>query len=209
MTDTRTRLMDGTLQVLREKGIAGASARTIAAAAEVNQALIFYHFGSLDGLLIAACEHGAAQRVAAYAKQLDEASTLAELLEVGTRLHAQEQQEGNVLVLAQMLAGAQSDPKLATATAKALGLWIEQIEAVLNRVLAGSPLAEFLDLPGLARAISAAFVGFELYDGVDRAGADQAMAAVAQLGYLVEVIDDLGPASRRLLRSKLRRAAGS
>ena len=46
--DTRTRLLDGALETLRTRGIAGVSARTIAAAAGVNQALVFYHFGGVD-----------------------------------------------------------------------------------------------------------------------------------------------------------------
>jgi AcrR family transcriptional regulator len=207
MTDTRTRLVDGTLEILRTKGIAGVSARTIAAAARVNQALVFYHFGSVDGLLAAACAHGAQARVAVYAERLATVTSLSELVRIGLELHEQERADGNVIVLAQMLAGAQSEPKLAPATAAALNLWITEVETVLDRVLADSLLAPVLDIPGLARSISAAFIGFELYDGVDHAGAAQAMSAIAQLGGLIELIEDVGPATRRALRTRLRRVA--
>lgn len=207
MTDTRTRLLDGALETLRTKGIAGVSARTIAAAAGVNQALVFYHFGSVDELLAAACTYGAGQRVASYAKRFAAVSSLSGLLQVGLELHEQEQAGGNVIVLAQMLAGAQSEPKLGPATLAGLNLWITEIENVLNRVLAESPLISVLDIAGLARSISAAFIGFELYDGVDRVGAAQAMTAIAQLGVLIDLIEDLGPAARRLVRAKLRRSA--
>jgi len=44
MLDTRTRLMHAALLTVRENGLAAASARTIAARAQANQALIFYHF---------------------------------------------------------------------------------------------------------------------------------------------------------------------
>jgi AcrR family transcriptional regulator len=206
MADTRTRLLEGALETLRGKGIAGASARAIAAAAGVNQALVFYHFGSVDELLTEACAHGSRERIAVYAEQFDAVGSLSELFYLGVRIHKRERAEGNVIVLAQMLAGAQSEPKLAPATAAALNSWIGQIETVLRRVLDGSPLTEFLDLAGLARAFAAAFVGLELYDGLDHSGADQALAAVARLGVLVEVIDDLGPAARTVLRAKLRRS---
>ena len=209
MSDTRTRLLDGALETLRTKGIAGVSARTIAAAAGVNQALVFYHFGSVDDLLAAACTYGAQQRLASYASQLDAVRSLSDLLAVGLELHRQERVGGNVIVLAQMLAGAQSEPRLAPATAQALELWIGGIETVLRRVLASSPLAEILDTGGLARSIASAFIGFELYDGVDPAGAAQAMAAIAQLGVLVDVIDDLGPSARRVVRTRLRRSASN
>jgi hypothetical protein len=106
-----------------------------------------------------------------------------------------------------MLAGAQSEPRLAPATAQALELWIARIETVLRRVLAQSPLGAILDIGGLARSIASAFIGFELYEGVDPAGAGQAMAAIAQLSALIDVVDDLGPAARRVVRAKLRRMA--
>ncbi len=48
--DTRERLLAGTISALRDKGIAGISARSIAAAAGVNQALVFYHFGTVEEL---------------------------------------------------------------------------------------------------------------------------------------------------------------
>ncbi|MGW9038956.1 TetR/AcrR family transcriptional regulator, partial [Streptomyces sp. NPDC055721] len=57
--ETRDKLLDGALRTLVEQGIAKASARAIATTAGVNQALVFYHFGSVDELLAAACRHGA------------------------------------------------------------------------------------------------------------------------------------------------------
>jgi AcrR family transcriptional regulator len=207
MSDTKQRLLDGALRAIREHGIAGVSARTIAAAASVNQALVFYHFGSVDDLLAAACITSTTARVKQYSEKLAGVRTLRELLDVGRALHAQERSVGNVSVLAQLLAGAQNDERLAAPTAASLQLWIDEIESVLYRVLAGSPFAELADIPGLARAVSAAFIGLELYEGVDQAGAGQAMAALEQLAALVEVIDDLGPVSRRALQAKLNRAA--
>ncbi|EWM11480.1 LOW QUALITY PROTEIN: TetR-family transcriptional regulator, partial [Kutzneria sp. 744] len=55
MAETRQRLIDGAIETIRQHGIAGTSARTIAATAGVNQALVFYHFGSVNDLLKAAC----------------------------------------------------------------------------------------------------------------------------------------------------------
>ncbi|MFY1702603.1 TetR/AcrR family transcriptional regulator [Micromonospora sp. WMMA1923] len=207
MSDTKQRLLDGTLTALREHGIAGISARTIAAAAGVNQALVFYHFGTVDELLGAACRAGTAQRVARYAQRFTEVGSLRELLAVGQALHVAERELGNVSVLAQLLAGAQSEPRLAAPTAEALQLWVDEIEPVLVRLLAGSPLAEVADIPGLARAVAAGFVGLELYEGVDAVGATRAVGALEQLAVLVEAVDDLGPVARRAVRARISRTA--
>lgn len=205
MVDTKDRLVEGALRVLREEGLTGASARVIAAAAGANQALVFYHFGSVDKLLAEACRCGTEARVARYRERFAAVSSLRELLAVGRELHAVERAEGNVAVLAQLLAGAQTDPRLAPVVADGLNLWIVEIETVLRRVTATLPIADLIDVAGLARAVASAFVGLELYEGVDAAGGTRALDALEQLAVLVEVIDELGPVARRALRAKLRR----
>ncbi|MFG1777172.1 TetR/AcrR family transcriptional regulator [Micromonospora sp. NPDC049048] len=204
MAATRQKLIDGALAAIRSHGIAGTSARTIAAAAGVNQALVFYHFGSVDALLAEACRDATAARVAVYRARFAQVRSLGELLDLGRVLHEQERAEGNVAVLAQLLAGAQTDERLAEPTAAALRLWTAEIETVLHRLLRDSPVAPIADPAGLARAISAAFVGLELFEGVDPAGGRDALDALERLAVLVEVLDDLGPLARRALRTHLR-----
>ena len=58
MRDTRAVLVAAAIGTLRESGFAAASARRIAARAGCNQALIFYHFGSVPDLLVAGCAEG-------------------------------------------------------------------------------------------------------------------------------------------------------
>ena len=207
MADTKQKLIDGALTAIRTHGIAGTSARTIAAAAGVNQALVFYHFGSVDDLIATACRVATEERVASYRPRLATVGSLRELLDLGRTLHVEERAAGNVRVLAQTLAGAQMDEKLVEPTAAAMALWTDEIETVLRRVLVDSPLTELADPAGLARAVSAAFVGLELYDGVDPAGAESALDALEQLSVLVEVVDSLGPIARRALRSRARKTA--
>ncbi|MBP2327815.1 AcrR family transcriptional regulator [Kibdelosporangium banguiense] len=205
MADTRQRLIDGAIETIRTHGFTGTSARSIAATAGVNQALVFYHSGTVHDLLQAACLAATQARVAPFVERLDQITDLRQLLALGRTLHTEERAEGNVTVLAQMLASAQADPKLAEATAAALQLWINPVEHALTRLLADSPVAEVIDTAGLARAASAGFVGLELYEGVDPDGAHAALDALDRLAALIEVVDDLGPVARRALRSKLRR----
>jgi AcrR family transcriptional regulator len=206
---TKAKLLTGALQTLIEHGIAGTSARTIAAAAGVNQALIFYHFGSVDDLLAAACRQAAEQRVALYRDRLARVNNLSELLDLARELHVEEKSAGYLAVLGQLLAGAQTQPRLAPATAAGMSSWTEELELVLARVLAGSPLGEFVDGGGLAKAIAAGFVGLELYEGVDAEGTERALDALGQLAALVGAFDDLGPVTQRAVRARLRRARRS
>ncbi|MEU9989965.1 TetR/AcrR family transcriptional regulator [Streptomyces sp. NPDC048045] len=203
--ETKTKLLEGALRTLTEQGIAKTSARTVASAAGVNQALVFYHFGSVDELLAAACRYGAEQAVARYRTRLAAVGSLSELLAVGREIHEQERAGGHVALLGQLLAGAQTHAALGPAAAAGLDLWIAEIERVLRRVLPATPLGEFADPARLARAVAASFVGIELYEGVDEEGARAALDALGQLGALVAVLEELGPVAQRAVRQRLRR----
>lgn len=207
MNDTRRRLIDGAIETLRTRGIAGTSARTIAAAAGVNQALVFYHFNSVDQLVDAACREATEQRVAEYRGRFRSVTSLRELLALGRELSAAERQAGNVTVLAQVLAGAQQDARLAEAARFALRLWTTEVEAVLRRILADSPVSEIADPAGFAPAVAASFIGIELYSGVDPGAAASALDTLEALSVLAELLDDLGPVARRALRARLRKTS--
>jgi AcrR family transcriptional regulator len=206
MADTRLRLIEGAMETIRRQGISGVSARTIAATAGVNQALVFYHFGSVHDLLSEACRVTTEAHVAEYREQLAAVSSFRGLLALASEMLAAERGRDNVTVLAQMLAGAQADPRLAEATATALNLWVAEIEAALARLLATSPFGDIAEPRGLARAVATAFIGIELYEGVDPDGALAALHALERLAVLTEVVEDLGPVARRAVRAKLRAA---
>ncbi|MFF3849428.1 TetR/AcrR family transcriptional regulator [Streptomyces sp. NPDC002328] len=205
---TKAKLLEGALRTLTEQGIAKTSARTVAATAGVNQALVFYHFGSVDELLAAACRYGAERSVSRYRARFETVGSLSELLALGREIHERERAEGHVTRLGQLLAGAQTHETLGPATAAGLDLWIVEIEKVLVRVLAGTPFGEFTDPAGLARAVAASFVGLELYEGVDTEGATAALDALEQLGTLVGALEELGPVAQRAVRQYLRRSSG-
>lgn len=206
MSDARQKLLDAALVTLRDKGIAGTSARVIAAEAGLSQGLVFYHFGSVDALIDAACRAATATRVDLYRTRFSQVNSLPELLGLGRVLHDEERAAGNVTMLAQVLAGAQQDQALVAAGKHSIDLWMGEIENTIRRLLMNSPIADAVDVPGLARAISAAFIGLELYDGVDPDGASAAFSALDQLSVLIGVVEDLGPIARRALRNRIRKA---
>ncbi|MFI9449683.1 TetR/AcrR family transcriptional regulator [Amycolatopsis sp. NPDC052450] len=204
---TKQRLIDGALETIRTSGITAVSARTVAAAAGTNQALIFYHFGSVEELLAQACVTATESRVSHYRDRFAGVSTLGELLELGRRIHAEERAEGNMAVLAQTLAGAQAGGRLAEATRQALDKWVREVQGALDRVLTGSPVLELAETEGLAHAVSAGFLGLTLFETVNPEGAEQALAALGQLAVLVDVLEGLGPVATRAVRAKLRKTA--
>lgn len=206
MNATKSKLLAAAAETLRVDGIGGLSARTIAARAKVNQALIFYHFGTVGELVDAACRQAVDDSAEFYHEQFAAVTSLTDLLTLGRELHERERASGNVAMMAQLMSGAQQDQTLAGAADYAMTRWNLEIELVVRRVLAGSSLAEITDPAGLARAISAGFIGLELYEGIDADGAELALDSLEHLGVLVEVMDDLGPVARRALRAKVRRA---
>lgn len=206
MTGTRRKLIDGAIETLRTRGIAGTSAGAIADAAGVSQELVFSNFGTVDSLVDAACRESTAERLALYHDQFLAVRSLRGLLALGRELNAAERDAGNVAVLGQVLAGAQLDPGLAGAARHSLGLWVAEIEAVLRRVLTGSPVSELASAADLAPAVAAAFIGIELYEGVDPAAAARALDTLETLTVLTEVLDDLGPVAQHALRAWLRRS---
>jgi AcrR family transcriptional regulator len=69
----RGELVRAAVRVLAERGAAGASVRTIAAAAGVSPGLVTHHFGGVDRLVEAAYDHVAARVDAVLAEAVDAA----------------------------------------------------------------------------------------------------------------------------------------
>src|SRR5664279_5209535 len=83
---TRQQLIEAAIDTLKEHGYAGASARVIAERAGVNQGLIFYHFDSVTGLLLAALDAVSAMRRARYGAAVDGVDSPTELVGVASSI---------------------------------------------------------------------------------------------------------------------------
>jgi AcrR family transcriptional regulator len=185
---TRAALIAGAIDTLREVGFAGASARQIARKAGCNQALIFYHFGSVPDLLLAALEEVSSHRMAAYQGLLEHTSTIAGLVDAARTIFIEDLEAGHVTVLVEMISGAQSVPGLGERVQACLDPWREFAETAMRDVLSSSPIP--VSAPQAAHAVVAGILGLELLahlDG-DQAGAlalfDQARAVGALLDRL-------------------------
>jgi AcrR family transcriptional regulator len=67
---TAQAIVEAALEALRTEGFAGATSRAIARIGGFNQALIFYHHGSLEQLLLAALARTGEERLARYREAL-------------------------------------------------------------------------------------------------------------------------------------------
>jgi len=165
-TETRAALVAGAIEALREVGFAGASAREIAGRADCNQALVFYHFGSVTELLLAALEDVSARRRAAYADLVDRATSLTELIDSARAIFGEDLDAGHVAVLVEMITGARSTPGLGEPVAARLAPWgVRRVGR--TEALAGSPVAPALPANELAHAVVAGFLGLELLASLD------------------------------------------
>src|SRR5437868_5766212 len=99
---TRNRMLDAALETLRRDGFARTSARAIARTGNFNQALIFYHFGSVNDLLLAALDGISRERMLRYQEVLPEASGLVELARLARQLYLEDVDSGHSTVLAEL-----------------------------------------------------------------------------------------------------------
>jgi AcrR family transcriptional regulator len=186
--DTRSRIIEAALTTLREEGIAGASARAIARAGGFNQALIFYHFGSVHELLLAAVDVLSARRVERYTKRIEGITTLRELVAVATELHHEDSLDGHITVLSQMLAGATTSPELKAPLRERFEPWVGLVDQAIRRVIEKTAFASVVPVDDLAFAVTGLFMGLELMTGLedDSSRADRLFASIGMLAGLLE-----------------------
>lgn len=202
-TDTRARLLEATAQLLAQEGIAAISARRIGTQADANPALIYYHFGSLDELLAESSRAVTADRVGEYRARLSQVGSLSELATTARQLHAEERANGNLAMLAQLLAGSRTHPQIGPALNDNFELLVTEVAGTLERILSGTALEGLLDAQQLARAISAGFIGMELLDTV-RSDSDPAMFdALDAVTTLVDLVLNAGAIPTSLIRRRL------
>lgn len=186
--DTRRALVDAALDVLRTEGFAGATARTIAGRAGCNQALVFYHFGSVVNLLLAALDDVSARRRDRYEAALRSVDKTSELLTLAGQIFSEDLDSGDAAVLVEMIAGAASTPGLGTAVKDRIAPWNDFAVAALESVLGRSPILQVVEAAEVAHAMVALYLGLELLSHLD-GDRGPAMALFGQVHRLAPIVD--------------------
>jgi AcrR family transcriptional regulator len=164
---TRRQIVEAALETLKTDGFTGATSRAIARAGEFNQALIFYHFGNLDGLLLAALDHTSEERLKRYRNAIEEATSVDELVSAVARLYAEDRERGHMTVVAQMVAGSAARPELKPALVTRMEPWIELCEDALYKGFAWLGLPELIPRRELAYAFVTFYLGVNLMTQLD------------------------------------------
>lgn len=188
--DTRRRIVDAAIETIKHEGIVGSSARAIARRGDFNQALIFYHFGSVDEVLFAAIQETSRQRIDRYRERLTGVKSFPDLVAIAADLHREDMEEGNLTVLTQLMAGAAGNPELGPRLREAFDPWIQVVVDALNDVLGGSAYERLVPLEDLGYAVSALFLGVELLAHLDpdRAGNETLFDSMGTLAEVVQVM---------------------
>jgi AcrR family transcriptional regulator len=164
---TRDQLVEAALEALKTVGFTGATSRAIARIGGFNQALIFYHYGSLDTLLLAALDRTSEQRLARYRDALAQIETIEELAELCARIYREDRETGHLTVVSQMVAGSLARPELAPEIARRMEPWLAFAEEALAKVTKGTVLDAALPLADLAYAAVTYYLGVNLLANLD------------------------------------------
>lgn len=164
---TRRALVAAAVEVLRTDGFGGATARAIADRAGCNQALIFYHFGTVQDLLVAGLDEVSTSRRRRYGDAMSRARSPAELVDVAAAIFREDLEAGHVAVLVGMIAGASSNPGLGARVAERIAPWRQLAADALGGVLGQGPAASLLPAEEAAHAVVALYLGLEMLASLD------------------------------------------
>jgi AcrR family transcriptional regulator len=188
LTGTKLQIAEATLETLKSVGFAGASARAIAHRGGFNQALIFYHFGSVQTALLAAFDLISDRRMREYGPQLETAVSAPQLAHLARQIYNDDLQRGYVTALGELVAGGVSDPVLGAEVAARIEPWIELVQRKLCELLEGSALLSVVVPRDLAFGIVAAYFGVNMLSHLqqDRSRADSLLALAARVADLAD-----------------------
>ena len=163
--ETRQRLVAATTGLLATAGFAGTTTRAIGEAASCNPALVAYHFGSLNALLLEALDASSESRMRRYGAALGASGTRREALATLRRLYSEDRRSGHVALVAQLVAGGVMDHALGREVARRIQPWVDFAE---ETIAVHVPAVVLRRLPAreLAYAIVAGFLGLELLDAL-------------------------------------------
>ena len=173
LSGTKLQIVESALRTLKTRGFAGASARVIAREGDFNQALIFYHFGSVRNLLLAVLDLISERRMSEYGPAFRLAGGPRELATLARTIYADDLERGYITVLGEMVSGGVADAELGAEVAARIEPWIAMVERKIEQLLSGSPSGLLASPRDLAFGLVALYFGIDMLSHLQ---ADQSRA---------------------------------
>ncbi|MCA1838994.1 MAG: TetR/AcrR family transcriptional regulator [Actinomycetota bacterium] len=158
---TKRKIVLAVLETVAEVGVEGATARAIAAKGGFNQALIFYHFGGSNQVLLAALDLSSIRRLAGYRLMLQEAQEPSEVIRRSKILFEEDLSTGHVRLLLGMLSKSLSDPELAEEMSDRIDPWLALAQEAIERIFPSTSGIAGIPTEPLATAMVALYVGLD------------------------------------------------
>jgi AcrR family transcriptional regulator len=159
---TKSRIVDAAIETLKREGFAGTSARAIAQTGGFSQALIFYRFGTVNDLLLAALDETSARRMSRYRPLVERAGDLKDLIDAAAEIYREDLASGHIKVLAEMIAGSSAVPQLGPEVAARVEPWAAFTRDIIARIQRSLPLMGLIPPDDLAFAVVSLYLGMEL-----------------------------------------------
>ena len=160
-------MLDAAVEILRTKGFKGATARAIAEAGGFNSALIFYYFGSVTGLLLAALDRSSEQRMTRYRAAAERARGFEELAAVAAEIYREDVAGGHITVFSELVGASLSHPELAPEIVARAEPWLDFVEETVAKVVKGTPLESLIPTRDAAFALISFYMGVNLLTHLD------------------------------------------
>jgi len=165
--DRKAQIVDAAIEALRDVGYAGTSIREIARRGRFNSALISYYFGGLHGLLLAALDHSSATRMERYARAVEDAGSLDELMAVAKDIYREDVEGGHITIFTEMVAASLAHPELRPELVARSEPWLDFVEGAIRKAFGDGPLGQLLPPREIAYAILCFYLGVNLMTQLD------------------------------------------
>lgn len=172
----RVAIVDATIACLAEVGFSATSARAVGERAGVAPGGVFYHFGSMDGLLVATFERCTDERLARLAEVFDRPTEQIPAALAAAGRHEFTRPESRALL--EIVVGALGSPDLSEPVRRGVDRSVSFTQDAIRTTLASSPLAALFPVDVLAEIATSAFFGLEMLSHLGHDVDHDALASV-------------------------------
>ncbi|WP_144120103.1 TetR/AcrR family transcriptional regulator [Catellatospora sichuanensis] len=186
--DTRARVLHAAARTLADEGYGRCTARAIAKTGGFAPGVIYYHFTDMDDLFVATSQFTSEARLARYRAELDGVATASDTLARLRRLYDEDGAAGHIAAVQELVAAANANARLAEQVKVQTAVWQDFAAGIIERLLAGTPLAELIPVREVATAAVALYLGMEMLSHLDahRLGPDALFDAAERFAPLVD-----------------------